>query len=90
MRQSRFKATVKNNRSVPASFEYLFRVQKRQTQARPQEQQRPQQKQKQREEPHSQQTPSQQNQQNQSVGEGNTQKPDSGNKNSPLKEKTSK
>jgi TonB family protein len=90
MRQSRFKAAVKNNRSVPASFEYPFRVQKRQTQTRTQEQQRPQQKQKLREESQSQQTPSQQSQQKQSAGDEKSERPDSGNKDLPLKEKTSK
>ncbi len=90
MRRSRFKAAVKNNRSVPSSFEYPFRVHKRQSSVRPQEQQRPQEKQKQREEQKPQHPPSQQGQQNQSVGDDKSQKPDSGGKDAQLKEKTSK
>jgi TonB family protein len=39
IRQSRFKAAVKNNRSVPSSFEYPFRVQKKQ--AKPEAQEKP-------------------------------------------------
>jgi TonB family protein len=40
IRQSRFKAAVKNSRSVSSSFEYPFRVQRKQ--ATPKEQQKPQ------------------------------------------------
>ncbi len=39
IRQSRFKAAIKNNRSVPSSFQYPFRVQKKQ--AKPQAQEKP-------------------------------------------------
>jgi TonB family protein len=40
IRQSHFKAAVKNNRSVPSSFEYPYRFQKKQ--AAPKEQPKPQ------------------------------------------------
>jgi TonB family protein len=90
MRRSRFKAAVKNNRSAPSSFEYPFRVQRRQTQVQPQEQQKPQEKQERRIEQKPQQPPSQQGHQNQSVGEDKSQKPDSGGNDAKVKEKTSK
>ncbi len=88
MRQSRFKAAVKNSRSVPSSFEYPLRFQKKQ--AAPVEQQKSPEKQPQREGRKPQRSSSQRDQQNQSVGGDKSQKPDSGHKDAPLREKSSK
>jgi TonB family protein len=85
IRQSRFKAAVKNNRSVPSSFDYPYRFLKKQ--AKPQEQQRPQEGQKQREEHKLQQ---EQDQQNEPVQNDKSEKPDTDKQDAPLKEKTTK
>jgi protein TonB len=82
LRQSRFKAAVKNKRSVPSSFEYPFRFQKKL--AKPQEQQKPQEKLIQREE----QKP--RGRQNTPTKDDKSQKQDSGKQAMPLKEKTTK
>ena len=76
MRLSRFKAAVKNNRSVSSSFEYPLRFQKKQ--AQPQVQQKPQTEQK------------PQGQQNAPTQDDKSQKQDSGNQSAPLKGKTTK
>ena len=82
IRQSRFKAAIKNNRSVPSSFAYPYRFQKRQ--AKPQEQQMPQEKQVQREEQKL------QKQQNAPTQDDKSQKQDSGRQAAPVKEKIKK
>jgi TonB family protein len=82
IRQSRFKAAVKDNRSVPSSFQYPYRFQRKQ--AKPQEQQEPQSEQKAREEHKLQQ------EQNQPTQDDKSQKQDSGKQATPLKEKTKK
>ena len=78
IRQSHFKAAVKNNRSVPSSFEYPYRFQKKQ--AAPNEQQKPQTEQK----PREVQKP--QGQQNQPIQNDKTEKPDSGKQAKPQRE----
>jgi len=78
VRQSRFKAAVKNNRNVPSSFQYPFRVPKRQ--AKPQEQQKPQTEQK----PREVQKP--QGQQSAPAQDDKSQKQDSGKKDKPQRE----
>jgi TonB family protein len=82
IRQSRFQAAVKNNRSVPSSFAYPYRFQKKQ--AKPQEQQTPQEKQVQRE------VQKRQKQQNVPAQDDKSQKQDSGKQAAPVKEKTRK
>jgi TonB family protein len=79
IRGSRFKAAVKNNRSVPSSFEYPYRFQKKQ--AKLQEQQKPQEEQKQREEHRLQDQPTQ---------DDKSQEPEDDKQGAPLKEKTKK
>jgi len=78
MRLSRFKAAVKNNRSVSSSFEYPFRFQKKQ--AQPQEQQKPQTEQK----PREVQKP--QGQQNAPIQDDKSQQQDSGKQAKPQRE----
>jgi len=80
MRLSRFKAAVKNNRSVSSSFEYQYRFQKKQ--AAPTEQQKPQTEQR----PRAVQKP--QGQQTAPTQDDKSQQQDSGNQSAPLKEKT--
>jgi TonB family protein len=80
--QSRFKAAVKNNRSVPSSFAYPYRFQKKQT--KPQEQQTPQEKRVQRE------VQKPQKQQDVPAQDDKSQKQDSGKQAAPVKEKTRK
>jgi TonB family protein len=82
IRQSRFSAAVKNNRSVPSSFSYPYRFQKKQ--ARPQEQPTPQEKQVQREEQKT------QKRQNEPAQDDKSQKQDSGKQAAPVREKTRK
>jgi TonB family protein len=82
VRQSRFKAAVKNNRRVPSSFEYPYRFQKKP--AAPKEQQIPQEEKKQPVERKVQEKPSQ------SVQDNKSQSQDSGKQAAPLKEKTKK
>ncbi len=93
-RQSRFKAAVKNNRSVSSTFEYPFRVQKKQArqpeQPKPKTEQRPQEVQKPQEVQRPQEVQKPQERQNQPASDDKSQKPDSGNKDAPLKEKTKK
>jgi TonB family protein len=82
IRQSRFKAAIKNNRSVPSSFAYPYRFQKKQ--AKPQEQQMPEEKQVQR------QDQKLQKQQNVPAKDDKSQKQDSGKSAAPVKAKIKK
>jgi TonB family protein len=93
IRQSRFKAAVKNNRSVPSSFAYPYRFQKKQ--AKPREEQMPREKQVEREEQKPQTEPKLreehklQQEQNQPAQDDKSQQ-DSGKQAAPVKEKTKK
>ena len=82
MRQSRFKAAVKNKRNVPSSFSYPYRFQKKQV--KPQEQPTPQEKSVKREEKKL------QKQQNTPTQDDRSQKQDSGKQATPVREKTKK
>jgi TonB family protein len=82
IRQSRFKAAVRKNRSVPSTFDYPYRFQKKPV--KPQEQQKPQTEKKQRE---VQKPPVQQIA---PAEDGKSQKPDSGKSAAPVKQKTKK
>ena len=82
IRQSRFKAAVKNKRSVPSSFAYPYRFQKKQ--AKPQDQPEPQEKQVQREQR------SIQVEQNVPAQEDKSRKQDSSQQVTPVREKTKK
>jgi len=82
IRQSRFKAAVKNKRSVPSSFAYPYRFQKKQ--AKPQDQPEPQEKQVQREQR------SIQAEQNVPAQEDKSRKQDSSQQVTPVREKTKK
>jgi TonB family protein len=94
IRQSRFKAAVKNKRSVPSSFAYPYRFQKKQ--AKPQEEQMPHEKQVEREEQKPQTEPKLreehklQQEQNQPAQDDKSQQQDSGKQAAPVKEKTKK
>jgi TonB family protein len=92
IRQSRFKAAVKNNRSVPSSFAYPYRFQKKQ--AKPQEEQMPREKQVEREEQKPQTEPKLREehklQPEQPAQDDKSQQQDSGKQAAPVKEKTKK